>query len=46
VEVSLIMKQLMVACKEIWGLNIIHRDLKLANILLHFPDNPEVSDMS
>jgi len=25
---------------------MIHRDMKLANILLHFPDNPEVSTMT
>ena len=25
---------------------MIHRDMKLANILLHFPDNPEVATMS
>jgi serine/threonine protein kinase len=27
---------------DVWSLNIIHRDMKLANILLHFPDNPDV----
>lgn len=31
---------------EIWQLHMIHRDMKLANILLHFPDNPEVATMS
>jgi serine/threonine protein kinase len=35
-----------IGCKEIWGLNIIHRDIKLANVLLHFPDNPEVDSMN
>lgn len=25
---------------------MIHRDMKLANILLHFPDNPDVSSMT
>lgn len=29
-----------------WDLSIIHRDIKLANILLHFPDNPEMDNMS
>jgi len=32
-------------CKDIWELDIIHRDLKLANILLHFPANPELDSM-
>ena len=32
--------------KDIWKLNIIHRDMKLANILLHFPDHPELGGMS
>ncbi len=32
-------------CKHIWELNIIHRDIKLANILLHFPNNPELDSM-
>jgi serine/threonine protein kinase len=26
-------------------MNIIHRDIKLANILLHFPENPEIGSM-
>jgi serine/threonine protein kinase len=25
---------------------MIHRDMKLANILLHFPNNPELNHMS
>jgi serine/threonine protein kinase len=32
--------------KEIWDLNIIHRDIKLANILLHFPDNTEIDKLA
>jgi serine/threonine protein kinase len=31
---------------EIWQLHMIHRDMKLANILLNFPDNPEVALMN
>lgn len=31
--------------KDIWALNIIHRDIKLANLLLDFPDNPELNNM-
>jgi len=29
-----------------WKQNIIHRDIKLANILLHFPENREIEHMS
>jgi serine/threonine protein kinase len=32
--------------QHLWSLDIIHRDIKLANILLHFPFNPEVDSMS
>jgi serine/threonine-protein kinase ULK2 len=32
--------------RDIWKLNIIHRDMKLANILLHFPDHPELGAMT
>ena len=45
-EVSQILRQVINGCKDIWELNIIHRDIKLANILLHFPDNPELNNMS
>lgn len=31
---------------DVWKLNIIHRDMKLANILLNFPNNPELDTMS
>jgi len=34
-----------IGCEAMWKLNIIHRDLKLSNILLHFPDNPELETM-
>ena len=27
---------------DIQKFNIVHRDMKLANILLHFPNNPNV----
>ena len=36
----------MIGLTDIWKLQIIHRDMKLANILLHFPDNPELDTMS
>lgn len=27
-------------------LDIVHRDIKLANILLHFPDKPQLESMN
>jgi len=45
-EARLIMRKLVLGIKDIWKLNIIHRDMKLANILLHFPDNPELGGLS
>jgi len=32
--------------KDVWALNIIHRDIKLANILLHFPEKPELEGLN
>lgn len=46
VEISIITRKVVCGCKEIWDLNIIHRDIKLANILLHFPDNPEIDKLA
>ena len=40
------MRQLVKGLADIWKLNIIHRDMKLANILLHFPDSPQVETMN
>jgi serine/threonine protein kinase len=40
------MRKLVHGIKDIWRLNIIHRDMKLANILLHFPDNPELGGLN
>ena len=40
------MRQVVAGAKDVWAYNIIHRDMKLANILLHFPDNPELASMS
>jgi serine/threonine protein kinase len=45
-EVSMILRQIVQGLNDVWSLNIIHRDMKLANILLHFPDNPDVSKMT
>lgn len=44
-EVSQILRQVVLGCRDIWSLSVIHRDIKLANILLHFPEHPEVSTM-
>ena len=41
-EIKAILSQVVKGCKDIWAINVIHRDIKLANILLHFPDNPEL----
>ena len=32
--------------KDIQTLGIVHRDMKLANILLHFPDKPELQHLN
>ena len=40
------MRKVVHGIMDIWKLNIIHRDMKLANILLHFPDNPELDSMT
>lgn len=40
------MRQLVSGIKDVWALGIIHRDMKLANILLHFPDNPELDTLN
>lgn len=37
-ETQLIIKQLVKGLKELHQRNIMHRDLKLANALIHFPD--------
>ena len=37
-EARLIMRKMVYGIRDIWTLNIIHRDMKLANILLNFPD--------
>ena len=40
------MAKIVDGCVTFWKMNIIHRDIKLANILLHFPNNPEVATMN
>jgi serine/threonine protein kinase len=38
VEARVILRQIVEGMRDINNVNIIHRDLKLANILLHFPN--------
>ena len=40
------MRQVVMGIKDIWELSVIHRDMKLANIVLHFPDRPEMIKMN
>lgn len=40
------MRRMVTGIRDIWKLNIIHRDMKLANILLNFPDHPELGGMT
>lgn len=37
-EARMILQQLVAGFKEIYKMQVMHRDLKLANILVHFPD--------
>ena len=37
-EARIIMRQLVQGVNDVQRLQIVHRDIKLANILLHFPD--------
>ena len=39
-EARLIMRQIVKGINDIHKCNIIHRDLKLANMLIHFPTKP------
>lgn len=40
------MRHVVLGIKDIWELSVIHRDMKLANIVLNFPDNPEMTKMN
>lgn len=42
----MVIRKMVHGIRDIWKLNIIHRDMKLANILLHFPDHPELGNMT
>jgi len=44
-QARLIVRQIVFGIKDIWQLRIIHRDIKLANILMHFPDQPGLLSM-
>ena len=44
-EARIIIQQVVSGIKDVWALGIIHRDVKLANILLHFPDKPELEGL-
>ena len=41
-EIACILKQVILGCQDMWKVGVIHRDIKLTNILLDFPDNPEL----
>ena len=45
-EARIIISQVVAGIRDVWALQIIHRDMKLANILLHFPDKPEMENMN
>ena len=44
-EARIIMRQLAKGIKDLQSLKIVHRDMKLANVLLHFPDKPKLDKL-
>ena len=40
------MRQLVKGIKDVQRHNIVHRDMKLANILIHFPDKPQMEQLT
>ena len=44
-EARIIMRQLTKGIKDLQSLKIVHRDMKLANVLLHFPDKPKLDKL-
>ena len=42
-ECRIVMKKLVAGLKDLFDFDIVHRDLKLANILLNFPSQSETS---
>ena len=45
-EARTIIKQVVLGIKDVQTLGIVHRDVKLANILLHFPNNQQLESMN
>lgn len=45
-EARIIIRQVVSGIKDVWSMGIIHRDIKLANILLHFPDKPDLENLN
>lgn len=45
-EARIIIQQVVSGIKDVWSFNVVHRDMKLANILLHFPDKPELEGLN
>ena len=41
-ECRIVMKKLVQGVKDLYDNDIVHRDLKLANILLNFPNEPSL----
>ena len=37
-EARIIIRQIIQGMRDMYNVNVIHRDLKLANILIHFPN--------
>ena len=44
-EARIIMRQLAKGIKDLQSMKIVHRDMKLANVLLHFPDRPKLDKL-
>ena len=45
-EARIIMKQLVLGLKDLQSLKVVHRNLRLSNILLHFPEEPKLNMLS
>ena len=38
------LKQIIAGCQALYSVNVMHRDLKLDNILIHFPNFDELEE--
>jgi serine/threonine protein kinase len=38
VEANLVIKQIVTGCKHLYEKEIVHRDLNVKNVLIHYPD--------